>query len=85
MHAVAYGDFLRGLISNPRGVSAPTPSSPTLSRKIAERVDVTREGFLVREFVDGLSREELQARTGAPLNFAPDCKPLTAPPIALPE
>jgi 3-oxoadipate CoA-transferase beta subunit len=48
-------------------------------------VDVTREGFLVREFVDGLSREELQAKTGAPLTFAPDCKPLTAPPIALTE
>jgi phosphatidylethanolamine/phosphatidyl-N-methylethanolamine N-methyltransferase len=47
MHAVAYGDFLRGLISNPRGVSAPTPSSPTLSRKIAERVDVTREGLVL--------------------------------------
>jgi 3-oxoadipate CoA-transferase beta subunit len=48
-------------------------------------VDVTREGFVVREFVDGISREALQAKTSAPLTFAPDCKPLTAPPIALPE
>ncbi len=47
MHAVAYGDFLRGLISNPRGVSAPTPSSPTLSRRIAEQVDAAREGLVV--------------------------------------
>ena len=29
------------------------------------------------------SREELQAKTGAPLAFAPDCKVLTAPPIAI--
>jgi len=28
-------------------VSAPTPSSPTLSRKIAEQVDGTREGLVV--------------------------------------
>jgi 3-oxoadipate CoA-transferase beta subunit len=48
-------------------------------------VDVTSQGFLVREFVDAMSREELQAKTGAPLSFAPDCKPLTAPPIAVPE
>ena len=47
MHAVAYGDFLRGLISNPRGVSAPTPSSPALSRTIAEQVDITREGLVI--------------------------------------
>ena len=26
----AYGDFLRGLVNDPRGVSAPTPSSPAL-------------------------------------------------------
>jgi acyl CoA:acetate/3-ketoacid CoA transferase beta subunit len=48
-------------------------------------VDVGREGFVVRELVDGISREELQQKTGAPLTFAPDCGPLVAPPIALPE
>lgn len=48
-------------------------------------IDVTPKGFVVREFVEGLSREELQAKTGAPLTFAPDCKPLLAPPIALPD
>ncbi len=47
-------------------------------------VDVTPQGFVVREMV-AISREELQGKTGAPLTFAPDCKPLTAPPIALPE
>ena len=46
-------------------------------------VDVTPQGFVVREMVE-ISREELQAKTGAPLAFAPDCKPLTAPAIAEP-
>jgi hypothetical protein len=32
-----------------------------------------------------ISRDELQAKTGAKLTFAPDCKPLTAPAIALPD
>jgi len=45
--AVAYGDFLKGLISNPRGVSAPTPSSPALARAIAAEVDPTRDGLVV--------------------------------------
>jgi 3-oxoadipate CoA-transferase, beta subunit len=48
-------------------------------------VDVTPKGFVVREFVDGISRAELQQKTGARLTFAADCKPLVAPPIALPE
>lgn len=48
MHAaVAYGDFLKGLISNPRGVSAPTPSGPVLSRAIAAQVDALRDGLVV--------------------------------------
>jgi 3-oxoadipate CoA-transferase beta subunit len=42
-------------------------------------VDVTPSGFLVREFLSGLSREDLQARTGATLAFAPDCRTLEAP------
>lgn len=33
-------------------------------------IDVTAEGFLVREMVEGLSREALQSRTDAPLRFA---------------
>lgn len=43
----AYGDFLKGLISNPRAVSAPTPSSPTLARAIAAQVDLRRDGLVV--------------------------------------
>jgi 3-oxoadipate CoA-transferase beta subunit len=45
-------------------------------------VEVTASGFLVREIVDGMSREELQSRTGAPLAYTPDCRTLTAPPLA---
>jgi 3-oxoadipate CoA-transferase beta subunit len=44
-------------------------------------VDVTPQGFLVREMVEGLSREELQAKSGAKLAFAQDCKALIAPAI----
>jgi 3-oxoadipate CoA-transferase beta subunit len=47
-------------------------------------VEVTATGFLVREIIDGMSRDELQARTGAPLAYAPDCRALAAPPLADP-
>jgi len=43
----AYGDFLRGLVNDPRGVSAPTPSSPALSRAIAAEVDIARDGLVI--------------------------------------
>jgi 3-oxoadipate CoA-transferase beta subunit len=42
-------------------------------------VDVTPSGFLVREILAGISREDLQARSGAKLAFAPDCRTLEAP------
>jgi 3-oxoadipate CoA-transferase beta subunit len=48
-------------------------------------LSVTPQGFLVHEILPGISREELQRRTGAPLAFAPDCKDLVTPDIALPE
>ena len=44
-------------------------------------IDVTAQGFMVREMLDGLSEADLRARTGAPLTFAPDYKTLTAPAI----
>jgi 3-oxoadipate CoA-transferase beta subunit len=47
-------------------------------------VDITPSGMMVREMLEGLSEAELRARTGAALSFAPDCKPLTTPAIALP-
>jgi phosphatidylethanolamine/phosphatidyl-N-methylethanolamine N-methyltransferase len=45
--SVAYGAFLRGLIANPKGVSAPTPSSPVLAEAIADQLDLTRPGMLI--------------------------------------
>jgi 3-oxoadipate CoA-transferase, beta subunit len=45
-------------------------------------VDVTPAGMVVREMLDGIGETELQARTGAPLTFAADLKPLRAPAIA---
>src|SRR5689334_14358671 len=42
-------------------------------------VEITPAGMLVREMLAGLSQTELQARTGADLAFAPDCRALLAP------
>jgi 3-oxoacid CoA-transferase B subunit len=42
-------------------------------------VDVTPEGFLVREVLPGLARTELEAKSGAPLAFAADCGELIVP------
>jgi len=44
-------------------------------------VDVTPSGFVVRDILDGLTRAQLQERTGAPLSFAPDCRVLAPPPL----
>src|ERR1700736_6781328 len=45
-------------------------------------VDITPSGMVVREMIDGLDRKELQAPTGAPLDFAADLKVLRAPAMA---
>ena len=42
-------------------------------------VDVTSDGFLVREMISGLSGDALQEKSGAPLAFAEDCTTLDAP------
>ena len=42
-------------------------------------IDVTPEGFLVREQIESLAFEDLQSRTGARLTLANDWNPLTAP------
>jgi 3-oxoadipate CoA-transferase beta subunit len=44
-------------------------------------VDVTPSGFVVRDILDGLTRAQLQERTGAPAAFAPDCRVLAPPPL----
>jgi 3-oxoadipate CoA-transferase beta subunit len=48
-------------------------------------VDITATGMVVREMLDGMSEADLSERTGARLTFAPDCRPLVAPPITLPD
>jgi 3-oxoadipate CoA-transferase, beta subunit len=48
-------------------------------------IEVTPTGLLVREMLGDLSEADLRARTGAPLIFAPDCRPLKAPAITLPD
>jgi len=48
-------------------------------------VDIAHDGMIVREMLDGMTEADLRARTGAPLVFAPDCRPLVAPPIAPPD
>jgi 3-oxoadipate CoA-transferase, beta subunit len=45
-------------------------------------ITVERDGMVVHEIIDGLSRDELQKRTGAKLIFAPGCKVLATPDIA---
>lgn len=50
-----YFDFLKGLWSNPRAVSSPTPSSAVLADAIAAQVDPRTPGMLI----------ELGAGTGA--------------------
>ena len=63
-----YADFLRGLVRDPKGVSAPTPSSPALSRAIAAEVDIARDGLVV----------ELGPGTGV-VTEAPDLMPAMVP------
>ena len=43
----SYGEFLVGIFRNPKGVSALTPSSPSLARAIACEVDATRNGIVI--------------------------------------
>jgi len=37
-------------------------------------IDVTPDGLLVQEMVPGISREQLQSMTGAPLQFSANCQ-----------
>jgi 3-oxoadipate CoA-transferase beta subunit len=44
-------------------------------------VDVTPSGFVAREIIEGLSPDELRARTGAAITIAADCGTIKAPPL----
>ena len=45
-------------------------------------IDITPAGMLVREMLDGVGEAALQQKTAARLTFAPDRKPLVAPPLS---
>ena len=44
-------------------------------------IAIDKDGFLVEEMIGGMTREELQAKTGAPLRFAADLKVIEAPTV----
>jgi hypothetical protein len=46
-------------------------------------VDVTVDGFVAREILATVSKEELQSRTGTAITIARDCQALNVPEIAL--
>jgi 3-oxoadipate CoA-transferase beta subunit len=46
-------------------------------------IDIAPSGMVVREKLEGIGEAELRERTGAALAFAPDCRPLAAPSIAV--
>jgi 3-oxoadipate CoA-transferase, beta subunit len=46
-------------------------------------VDVTIDGFVAREILAPISKEELQSRTGTAITIARDCQSLNVPEIAL--
>lgn len=63
----AYGDFLKGLLQDPGGVSAPTPSSPTLAAAMAAKVDPLKPGLVVELGAgSGVVTQALLARGIAP-------------------
>jgi phosphatidylethanolamine/phosphatidyl-N-methylethanolamine N-methyltransferase len=64
--SLGYGAFLRGLIANPKGVSAPTPSSPVLAEAIAAELDLSRPGLVIELGPGtGAVTAALQKRAGA--------------------
>ena len=48
-------------------------------------IDITPRAWWCARCSTASSRGRVAGATGAPLAFAPDCRPLAAPPIALPD
>jgi len=61
----------------------PLTAPGTVNKVVTDLAVITidEEGFLVEEMLDGMSREELQSKTGAPLRFAADLKALAVPAV----
>lgn len=71
---------------NPKLVDScafPLTAQGTVNRIITDLAVITvgPEGFVVEEMIDGLSREELQSKTGAKLSFADDVKVIEVPAV----
>ena len=79
--ASAKGGNARGKIAGCAGDVAKPDDVKRIYTDLAV-MEIGPSGVIVHEIVDGLSREELQKRTGAPLTFAPACKAINAPPLA---
>ncbi|MFA5506196.1 MAG: CoA-transferase, partial [Vulcanimicrobiota bacterium] len=63
--------------------SFPLTAQGTVNRIITDLavISIDQEGFLVEEMIQGMTRDELQARTGAKLRFRDDLKVLEAPAV----
>lgn len=61
----------------------PLTAQGTVNRIVTDLavISVEEGGFVVEEMIDGLSREELQAKTGAPLRFSENLKILEVPAV----
>jgi phosphatidylethanolamine/phosphatidyl-N-methylethanolamine N-methyltransferase len=80
--SLSYGAFLRGLIANPKGVSAPTPSSLVLAEAIAAELDLSRPGLVVELGPGtGAVTAALIRRVGAPRILAIEREPSFIAPL----
>ena len=63
--------------------SFPLTAQGTVNRVITDLavISIDKDGFVVEEMVEGLTRDELQAKTGAKLRFRDDLKVLEAPAV----
>lgn len=61
----------------------PLTAPRTVNKVITDLAVITidQQGFLVEEMLSDMTRDELQAKTGAPLRFAEDLKVLTVPSV----
>lgn len=61
----------------------PLTAPRTVNRVITDLavISIDQDGFLVEEMLEGMSREELQEKTGAPLRFADNLRVLAVPAV----
>lgn len=61
----------------------PLTAPGTVNKVVTDLAVITIDegGFLVEEMLEGMSREELQSKTGAPLRFAEELKSLKVPAV----